>query len=50
MEVFLLVLLVAGLFLTLCLWKPVTKRQVNLWFVLVALLGVLLAGGAAFSC
>lgn len=50
MAVFLLVGLVAGLFLVLCLWKPVSPRQVKTWFVLVGLLGTLLAGAAAFSC
>lgn len=50
MAVFLLVALVAGLFLGLCLWKPVTQRQVKLWFALAGLLGTLLVGAAAFSC
>lgn len=50
MAVFLLVVLVAGLFLGLCLWKPVTQRQVKLWFALAGLLGTLLVGAAAFSC
>lgn len=48
MEVSLLVLFV-GLIVTLCVWRPTTKRQTNLWFVLAALLGVLLVGAAAFS-
>jgi len=49
MEVFVFFLFVVGLIVTLCVWRPTTKQQTNLWFVLAVLLGILLVGAAVLS-
>lgn len=42
MAVALFILFVGGLVLTLCIWRPVTKVQTNLWFGLAAALAAIL--------
>ncbi len=42
MTVALFILFAGGLVLTLCIWTPITKLQINVWFGLAATLAAIL--------